>query len=1063
MTERTIARYRIIEEIGRGGLATVYLAHDPRFQRNVAIKILPPILASSPEFSARFEREIRAVARLGHPGIVQVYETGSTDNGQPYVVMQYVEGGSLDRKLAREPMPIDIALEITQQVCSALNYAHEQGLVHGDVKPSNILIGSQGNVYVSDFAFPRIQSDSTLTNIGTVIGTPAYMSPEQVMGLSVDGRSDIYSMAIVAYELLTGKTPFESDTLTALMFKHLHDEPTSLSIINPFISPELDAVVLKALNKKPDDRYATASDFFVALRDATRVSATTLTHDMVGSPEFKNTSTQLPGIYDAKDPGRDSTVSPDASRRETPNLVFLAAIFIAVLVITSAFSAFVLGYRDDMSRMLVIASLISLSVSIVVYLYFHFGFERRSSTNSLPTKTPTHRKKDELDAKWQDRSRHTLETYAYREQDVVLVGSTQILKDSLPTSAFLFVLVGDQRGKQFPLSEAATIGRDKDSDVVLGDVSVSKKHARIRLEGKEFVLYDLSSTNGTAVNGATVQRHILVDRDDIQIGNVILQFVQAIASEELLPAAKRRVREFERIWARLQKTAQMDVNSNSKKEFVDASEMLLHDSLRESIGFAVEKPIPFYKGIVGYMVHAPLLWIRQSRFPILIIVYDRRHREPDTLLPHIVKQIEMAGANEYFSLLIVVPVNDASGNEALEVRNIVANSVYRHDFVVLDYQHLRSIIAQDSSQRLVEIILEQGIELTTLSPYVVRGPVPGGMFFGRERETKSLSQSLRTTNHALVGGRRIGKSSILHRLNHLLANGLHLNAYYINCEDKFDHTDLLEVLSHDFDVDIDIRNPLDFRLLVARINENHPTRRLAFLMDEIDGLIDFDSKSTKPGQLFKTFRSLSHEGACSFLFSGSRILFEHLHDANSPFFNFCQDTILRPLDEGSVNEIVVRPMRQLGIDLVDEENLVTEIIGLTNCHPSLVQWVCDRLLKSSPTRRISIDNLRELANSSDFARYYVETAWGDATPFEKWLTLVPDSVQISFAELAAEIQRVGLNGAAPLQQGAQFLQMQGLWSIKKQNIVITFTHFPRLVREIEDMVTLRESLLSQMR
>src|SRR5262245_31800460 len=201
-----------------------------------------------------------------------------------------------------------------------------------------------------------------------------------------------------------------------------------------------------------------------------------------------------------------------------------------------------------------------------------------------------------------------------------------------------------------------------------------------------------------------------------------------------------------------------------KNQFVTLTEQLVNGLLREAIGYRVEYPIPYFQGIVGYMLDAPMLWIRHARFPILFIAYDPRN--PD-VLSTVIKQLEIAKATEYFALLVVVPTRDGTGNEAEELRLSVSNSAYRHDFVVLDHQHLSSIIAHGSSQRLIEIILEQGIELSTLSPYVVKGPVSEAMFFGREREIKTISQTLQTTAYAVVGGRRIGKSSILQRITRL--------------------------------------------------------------------------------------------------------------------------------------------------------------------------------------------------------------------------------------------------------------------------------------------------------
>jgi hypothetical protein len=228
-----------------------------------------------------------------------------------------------------------------------------------------------------------------------------------------------------------------------------------------------------------------------------------------------------------------------------------------------------------------------------------------------------------------------------------------------------------------------------------------------------------------------------------------------------------------------------------KQRFIALSKQLAVGVLREAIGYSVESEIPYFRGTVGFMVEAPMLWIRHSRFPILFVAYNR---DRPKILETIITQLQIAKATEFFALLIVVPTTDGTGNDANELRRLVADTVFRYDFVVLDREALASIIAHNSSHRLIQIILQQGIELSTLSPYVVRGPVPAKMFFGREREIKSVSQGLQKADYAIVGGRRIGKSSILQRVNRLLNSVPRSRACYVDCEEKFSSNDLLLAL-----------------------------------------------------------------------------------------------------------------------------------------------------------------------------------------------------------------------------------------------------------------------------
>ena len=233
----------------------------------------------------------------------------------------------------------------------------------------------------------------------------------------------------------------------------------------------------------------------------------------------------------------------------------------------------------------------------------------------------------------------------------------------------------------------------------------------------------------------------------------------------------------------------------NKEQFVTLSRKLVQGLLREAIGYTVESELPYFRGTVGFLVEAPMLWIRHSHSAscsLPMISIDRKYWR------RLLTSCKSRGAAEFFALLIVVPSSDGGGREADEVRRLVADSVYRYDFVVLDRESLASIIASSSFRRLIEVILEQGIELSSLSPYVVRGPVPDKMFFGREKEIKTVSQSIQNSDYSIVGGRRIGKSSILQRVNRLLNNDPRYWALYLDCEEKFDYGDLFHALEDEF-------------------------------------------------------------------------------------------------------------------------------------------------------------------------------------------------------------------------------------------------------------------------
>jgi hypothetical protein len=497
----------------------------------------------------------------------------------------------------------------------------------------------------------------------------------------------------------------------------------------------------------------------------------------------------------------------------------------------------------------------------------------------------------------------------------------------------------------------------------------------------------------------------------------------------------------------------------NKEQFVLLSRKLALGLLREAIGYSVESEIPYLQGTVGYMVEAPLLWIRHSRFPIIFVAYDQ-HRS-DTL-ETVGKQLQIAKATEFFALLVVVPTTERTGREAQELRRLVSDSVYRYDFVVLDRQSLASIIAHDSSRHLVEIFLEQGIELSSLSPYVVKGPVPEKMFFGREKEIKTVAQGVQRGDYAIVGGRRIGKSSILQRVNRLLNNDPRYQPLYMDCEEKFNYKDLFCALADEFGEAFEGTDPLGFRKLVTKLKIRAPARQVVFLLDEVDALLAFDAES-KPGrgQLFKTFRGLSHEGHCRFVFSGSRTLYRHLHNPHSPFFNFCEDIVLKPLEQKSIAEIVSKPMHQLGIELPEEEALIDRIIDLSSSHPNIAQWLCDRLIKTASARRITVNNLENISADPEFCRHYVETAWSDSTPLEKLVSLVVEGPSFEIDNLCEILAHRGVTDKTTIRESVEMLQLCALLEREGQRCRFALTHFPRMVRQMEDVNSQIEWLLGQ--
>ncbi|MGA9313389.1 MAG: protein kinase, partial [Solirubrobacteraceae bacterium] len=270
MSDPEIAgRYQLQSRLGFGGMSTVHLAFDKRLERRVAVKLLAEHLAEDPTFVSRFQREAQAAARLIHPNIVQVFDSGQDESsGQYFIVMEYIEGQSCAEILRDDGwIEVDEAVAIIEQACEGLHYAHRHGVVHRDVKPGNLLRSRDGEVKLADFGIAKATEQSSITQVGSVLGTAAYLAPEQARGEEAGPRADLYALGVVTYQLISGRLPYEAASLTELALKQQQEEPAMLDTLVAAVTPELAEAVAIALALDPRERYESAREMGRAISD----------------------------------------------------------------------------------------------------------------------------------------------------------------------------------------------------------------------------------------------------------------------------------------------------------------------------------------------------------------------------------------------------------------------------------------------------------------------------------------------------------------------------------------------------------------------------------------------------------------------------------------------------------------------------------------------------------------------------------------------------------------------------------------------------------------------------
>lgn len=465
----------------------------------------------------------------------------------------------------------------------------------------------------------------------------------------------------------------------------------------------------------------------------------------------------------------------------------------------------------------------------------------------------------------------------------------------------------------------------------------------------------------------------------------------------------------------------------------------------ELLGFS---PIEYrtFHSLFGYLVKAPTVRLSiPLNFPIIFMLKRDLTIED---VRGVRDLMSVLNVTSFFALLVVVDDALDLRERAKELKRLVRSGA--DDFIVLDYQDLRSLfLSKDAERQLISIILTQ-VDLTVVSPYVLSGPVPENMFFGRDYELKAILRTIRERSFAIVGGRKIGKTSVLNKVHRLIEQTSGLFSIHLDCQYVTNYQEFFDAFAQNAQITIEAAAPDMLRRAMVRLRRQRGGNMIVLLLDEVDQLLAYDSQQQM--RLFLVFRALSQEGLCRFVFCGERQLNKVLHDPASPLFNFCNTICLSYLAPRDAQRMIQEPMLAMGVIFEDEETILNRIIELSSCHPNLVQYICQMVLvriNERGERTLRLDDVEAVRNSGEFRDFFLEVTWGNATTLERLITvLMANTPNFTNADVRQALQQHGCQASNTAIEGA--LDGLMLFSIlQRQGNTYTFAAqaFPAVLRE----------------
>jgi len=964
----------IVRALGRGGMSDTYLAHVEDNQNKQVVIKAELAEGDSTGFLAN---EAAVLEKLGHPGIIKLHPLPGNEGqwvgrtkvdgaAYSYILLKYMSGGSLQDRLNRpinplaersenDPLSLARIVDIMDQLAEAIDYAHSKDVLHLDLKPSNILFSLSGRrVVISDFGIAQTESVQEGIREG-VIGTASYMAPERLDEGEFDARADIFSLGVILAEMLLGST--------LDLAEHEFRIPTVTLGALPGV---FRGIVLKATSGEPEQRYKTAASLVADLGRAQRRFE--LQRNLIKRARpLTKPSLWLGGI------------------------ILLAAdvLFGLWFLVTEVYTWLESLIRPPLALLTGFPA-ITVAVLVVLHAIAFWIYRRWREPAYAPVfypppmpLTPMPYPSPPPFAPAPIPSTPTSQKLAAETRPAPMPASLspserippKKVSDSLDSNplASIIVLKGRQERIRYGLTGSRiTIGRLHYNDIVFPDPTVSLEHAAISRQGDEFILYDLGSSNGTYVNSERVVQHVLQNEDQIVIGGTVLVFQHT--------EAYRTLQLFDSSWAEFIHA----INRTDEERFQKASERI-SGLLADVLNLPRPPCVPCSDWRSIFMFDAGVIFAHlrfPDRLPVVFSADDAPAWDDIERLCHELKRAVETPVSHMLLVLPIEQVRDTDINPLL-----IAAQAHSFTLTIASRQEIKNVLLSHDSQRTLRRLVLAHTQLGGgFSPFVETGPATESMFFGRERELKDITARGISRSFGIIGGRRIGKTSILLHLHRFRLPEFGFRSIYHDCSTTTSYETFLSTAIRDWRPEPPPDTPITFGDLLQSPVDDKP---LVLLLDEADKLVPVERANAWP--LFSALRALANSGRARFVLSGERILREALRDPTSPLFNCADEMLIGRLDYRAVWELVTQPMKQLELEPVDEKEIVDSIWDFTSGHPNIVQRLCHRLIVQlgRGTSHITLDDVKAVVKDPGFQRdAFLNTYWEAATPLEKIISLL---------------------------------------------------------------------------